>query len=260
MKPLFIKKNGTVSKVSGIIMNLIPSYTMAEYNALTHKPLLWVRTDEDYAQIPSEDVSYGNVSVEDALDDTVSKANGGRFGNDITIDHANGTASAEGYTSLYLGNSTPIGQAGNSIGQVVFNRGQNFVAVLSGALTANRWAFLPDKTGTIALTSDITDVTSYAFTPSANSQIVESSINKVGRIVDCHLVLKILSSTAGSSVQLGTIPVGARPLANQSQVFLIGEGILTTITVATNGAVYYYSNTSALNWILRIQFTYISAT
>jgi len=73
MKPLFIKKNGTVSKVSGIIMNLIPSYTMAEYNALTHKPLLWVRTDEEYAQIPSEDVSYGSGSVEDALDDMNTK-------------------------------------------------------------------------------------------------------------------------------------------------------------------------------------------
>lgn len=68
MKPLFIKKNGTVSKVGGIIMNLIPSYTLAEYNALTHKPLLWVRTDEEYAQIPSEDVSYGDGSVKDALD------------------------------------------------------------------------------------------------------------------------------------------------------------------------------------------------
>lgn len=68
MKPLFIKKNGTVSKVSGIVMNLIPSYTLAEYNALTHKPLLWVRTDIEYAQIPASDVSYGSGSVEDALD------------------------------------------------------------------------------------------------------------------------------------------------------------------------------------------------
>ena len=68
MKPLFIKKNGTVSKVSGIIMNLIPSYTMAEYNALIHKPLFWVRTDEEYAQIPATDVSYGSGSVKDALD------------------------------------------------------------------------------------------------------------------------------------------------------------------------------------------------
>ena len=74
MKPLFIKKNGTVSKVSGIIMNLIPSYTMAEYNALTHKPLFWVRTDEDYAQIPASDVSYGSGSVEDALDGKVTEA------------------------------------------------------------------------------------------------------------------------------------------------------------------------------------------
>lgn len=72
MKPLFIKKNGTVSKVSGIIMNLIPSYTLAEYNALTHKPLLWVRTDEEYAQIPASDVSYGSATVEDALDGLVN--------------------------------------------------------------------------------------------------------------------------------------------------------------------------------------------
>lgn len=71
MKPLFIKKNGTVSKVSGIVMNLIPSYTLAEYNALTHKPLLWVRTDEEYAQIPASDVSYGSGSVEDALDGSI---------------------------------------------------------------------------------------------------------------------------------------------------------------------------------------------
>ena len=49
-------------------MNLIPSYTLAEYNALTHKPLFWVRTDEEYAQIPSTDVSYGSGSVKDALD------------------------------------------------------------------------------------------------------------------------------------------------------------------------------------------------
>jgi len=69
MKPLFIKKNGTVSKVSGIVMNLIPSYTLAEYNALTHKPLFWVRTDEEYAQISSEDVSYGNSTVKEELDE-----------------------------------------------------------------------------------------------------------------------------------------------------------------------------------------------
>lgn len=205
--------------------------------------------------------SYNDLSNKPTIPtDFVSKANGGRFWNDITIDRANGTASAEGYSTLYIGNATPIGQAGNSIGQVALCRGQHIGVLLSGPLTDNRWAFLPDKTGTIALTSDITDVTSYAFTPSANSQVVESSINKVGRIVDCQLVLQILSSTSQSSIQLGTIQTGARPLANQSQVFFIGEGILTTITVATNGVVYSFANTSALNWTLRIQFTYISAT
>lgn len=42
MKPLFIKKNGTVSKVSGIVMP---------------------------ASYPSSNVTYGSGSVEDALDD-----------------------------------------------------------------------------------------------------------------------------------------------------------------------------------------------
>lgn len=190
----------------------------------------------------------------------VSKT-GGTFSGGVIIDSHNGTTSAEGYSALALGNNIPQGTAGNARGQLfLYGNGSHWVLLMPGSLTADRAFDFPDKGGTIALTSDITDVTSYAFTPSENSQIVESSINKVGRIVDCHLVLKILSSTAGSSVNLGTIPVGARPLTNQSQVFIIAEDILTTITIDAYGNVLYYSNTSALNWTLRIQFTYISAT
>jgi hypothetical protein len=205
--------------------------------------------------------SYNDLNDKPTIPtDFVSKANGGRFGGSIVVDRQDGTSSAEGVSQLWLGNGAAIGSDGNSHGELVFYRGQYVNVLVSELLTGNHYIFLPNKGGTIALTSDITDVTSYAFTPSENSQIVESSINKVGRIVDCHLVLKILSSTAGSSVQLGTIPVGARPLTNQSQVFIIAEDILTTITIDAYGNVLYYSNTSALNWTLRIQFTYISAT
>ena len=70
MKPLYIKKNGTSHKVAGIITALFPSYTLAEYTALDHKPLFWVRTDATYGAIPASMVSYDGGTVEDALDDS----------------------------------------------------------------------------------------------------------------------------------------------------------------------------------------------
>lgn len=101
MKPLFIKKNGTVSKVSGIIMNLIPSYTLAEYNALTHKPLLWVRTDEEYAQIPSTDVSYGSGSVKDSLDGLTNDIHGIKDSVNVSAENLD-TYTAPGVYCVYL--------------------------------------------------------------------------------------------------------------------------------------------------------------
>ena len=125
MKPLFIKKNGTVSKISGIVMNLIPSYTLAEYNALTHKPLFWVRTDEEYAQISSENVSYGNSTVKEELDeinaDIFKRPIGYDFDNRVGL--TNGveyTAPSDGlirvscgrtngnYTKLFIGSSAMV--------------------------------------------------------------------------------------------------------------------------------------------------------
>lgn len=155
MKPLFIKKNGTVSKVSGIIMNLIPSYTLAEYNALTHKPLLWVRTDEEYAQIPSTDVSYGSGSVKDALDDKVSKSGDIMTGN-FTVDRKNGTASAEGQSYLTVGNATPVGTNQNSTGLInLYSESAYQVTLYANPLTQIRYIGFPNKSGTVLLDTDI---------------------------------------------------------------------------------------------------------
>ena len=52
----------------------VPSMTLAQYNALTNKPKLWIRTDAPDSDrgINADDIEYSNgVSVKEALDDVV---------------------------------------------------------------------------------------------------------------------------------------------------------------------------------------------
>lgn len=58
--------------VNGVLqagINDIPSYTRAEYEALTEKPEYWICTDMEYNDLPSEYVTYESGTVKDALDD-----------------------------------------------------------------------------------------------------------------------------------------------------------------------------------------------
>lgn len=76
------------------------------------------------------------------------------------INNKNGSADNAGYAELILGNATAEGTAGNKRGWIsIYNRNDKY-AVLSTAstLTANREVALPDKSGTIALTSDIPNI------------------------------------------------------------------------------------------------------
>lgn len=88
--------------------------------------------------------------------DFVSKANGGTFEGDIVVDKQNGTSSAVGFSRITLGNDTPNGTAGNSKGIVsIYGKGAYRGSIGATNLTANRDFELPNKSGTIALTSDI---------------------------------------------------------------------------------------------------------
>ena len=67
----------------------------------------------------------------------------------------NGTTSAVGSAKLTLGNSTASGTANNKQGQLILYGSTAYAHTISGAPTAARSLTLPDKAGTIALTSDI---------------------------------------------------------------------------------------------------------
>lgn len=93
------------------------------------------------------------ANVSDVMGDKVNKA-GDTMSGVLTIDAANGTTSAVGTSRLNIGNTTPSGTAGNSTGYLFLYGNSNRYARLSASgVTSNRNIELPDKAGTVALTS-----------------------------------------------------------------------------------------------------------
>lgn len=70
----------------------------------------------------------------------------------------NGTTSVVGSAQLTLGNSTASGTANNKQGKLVLYGSTAYTHTISGAPTTARTLSLPDKSGTIAVTDDIPDI------------------------------------------------------------------------------------------------------
>lgn len=74
----------------------------------------------------------------------------------LTIDTQNGTTSAEGYSYVTLGNDKATGTDKNSTGMLeLFGDTGNRVRLYALSPTATRYIGLPDKNGTLSLTSDL---------------------------------------------------------------------------------------------------------
>ena len=94
----------------------------------------------------------------------VSKS-GDTMSGQLNIDRQNGTTSSVGTSYLVLGNSTASGTANNSKGVLeIYGKGSNYATITATNVTANRGFELPNKGGTIALTSDIPSTTSSSTT------------------------------------------------------------------------------------------------
>ena len=91
--------------------------------------------------------------------DFVPASTGGTFEGDVTIDTADGTTSTIGQSKLILGNSTGTGTDENSKGVVrLYSRGSKYVDICApdgSAINDNYELNVPNKSGTIAVTSDI---------------------------------------------------------------------------------------------------------
>lgn len=100
--------------------------------------------------VPFQQVYTKNVYIQDGKNDTVSY---GDFRAQTT-----GTASIVGKAQLDVGNSTKTGTAGNARGIVRIYGTGAYYHQIQGDATSNRTLTLPNKTGTLATTDDVTSV------------------------------------------------------------------------------------------------------
>lgn len=147
---------------------------------------------------------------------TMMLSSGGTFDGLVSIDQADGTTSTQGWSQLRLGNDKSTGTAGNSAGFIRFygtNQYKVDLYVKEGALTAHRNVFLPDASGTIALTSDIDSVQTTSLALDSGYTANSNRIRKIGsKIVEIHLyVASATNITKGSWVRIGVVPSGYRP-------------------------------------------------
>lgn len=85
----------------------------------------------------------------------VSKSGDTMTGN-LYVNRSDGTTSTPGTSQINLGNSVAQGTDKNSYGRLaIFGKGTNYTFLQATNSTANRTIELPDKEGTVALTSDI---------------------------------------------------------------------------------------------------------
>ena len=120
---------------------------------------------------------------------------GGTFSGNVTINNATGTANADAWSRLYLGNATAYSSAGHSEGAIyLYGKTGYTTNIIAPNSTAARGLTCPDKSGTIACTNDITAANAGALaltggTTSGNITILTTSGNRI---------LSLGSSTASS--------------------------------------------------------------
>ena len=94
-------------------------------------------------------------NVQDAIEEVNLKQGGNITGN-ITLNKLNGTASAEGFTYLNIGNGYGTGTDKNSTGIInLFSYKGKMTTLYSTALNVNRTIRFPDKDGILALTKEL---------------------------------------------------------------------------------------------------------
>ena len=107
----------------------------------------------------TDPTSLSSYGVLFAADPNTTERNTLRKNNNFKFKNLLGTTSTEGRTELILGNSTAKGTANNETGILsLYGDSTHWVALLPASeMTGDQTIRLPDKSGTIALTSDIND-------------------------------------------------------------------------------------------------------
>lgn len=182
---------------------------------------------------PSSRVTYNNGNVSDALDDKVSKSGDTMSGtlaingvqDALVADSQNGTNGAVGWTFVKVGNNKASNVDKNSAGILrLYGKTDKFVDFFDNAgFSANRNIYIPDKNGTLALTSDIPDVS--------------VKVNKSGDRMSGDLTIsKTNTSTTStdSALVLGNDISDGNVGASHGALYLFGKANRYSVLVAEN--------------------------
>lgn len=162
-----------------------------------------------------------------------------------------GTTSTPGMVTLTLGNSTASGTAGNKLGNItLYGSGSRYVSLRANvtATSGNNFTiYLPNKDGTVALTSDIPTI-SYPVT-SVNSKTGKVSLtaSDVGALASSTTYVSTITTTAGTHTAISSksgavsfnVPTKTSHLTNDSGFITSYTDEKLKISTATSGSSYY---------------------
>lgn len=191
-----------------------------------------------YSKQTWDTTSYVNPTrmnhIEDGIEATDLTSGGTIVGN-LTVNAQNGTTSAEGRSRLSVGNAIASGTDGNSYGMLtLFAKNTQHINISTvDSPTASRNIFLPDKAGTIALTSDLTttESTSIQFTNSKCNPVYPIECKRNGNVVNISTIINPTSNISANEI-LATLPEGYRP-SNNFAYFTASQNVV--IQARSNG-------------------------
>lgn len=202
-------KTDIATKESGTTAS--KAYSVGElvyYNGL---PLRRVKAPIASGATFTEGTNVEPTNVSGAVDGKVSKSGDIMSGN-LQVDLENGTTTQIGESIIRIGNNKASGTAKNSRGILrTYGAGQYYGDLSPDSLTANRSAKLPNKDGTLAMTSDVPAISVGAITKSSVVTTVNSTVVKIGNLV---IVQGAWYGGATNEQSIGQIAAGYRPSAD----------------------------------------------
>ncbi|MBO7452784.1 MAG: hypothetical protein J6U54_20835 [Clostridiales bacterium] len=156
----------------------------------------------------------GTIAITDDLNSYLPLTGGTLTGN-LAISSTDASAGASALGALVLGNSTPTSESGSSYGRIMmYSEGMyNCTIDVYGVLTDYRSLYLPDKNGTLAVTSDLYSQNLYSKNLLSKDMFIQGSLsgaagadtNALGRLRSIYIPVKsstTYSLSTGSTAQI----------------------------------------------------------
>ena len=213
----------------------IPRLTLNDYNALTVKPEVWIRTDapESYKKITASDVSFSDTGITATdVDGAIKEINllhGGTI-DDVLYVNIPSPNTSNRDAVISLGNEIPVGTVGNSTGVIqLWGRGDKSTTLYSSNNSDHVSVALPQRSGVLDVGGPLAqyggnDATSVTFTMSPYI-IYFVSLGAVGgngsQFLNCSCYLCYVSNKyEGGTVTYSNIVAGAGPQISSASINL----------------------------------------